>query len=246
MLAARDLRQAFAGMVSPRQGRARDRLARAPAARRRSLGRLMQNGLYVAVSAQVALERRMETIADNIANMNTVGYRATGVSFAAEMAKAGETDLNYVSSGADFLSRRIGGLDQDRQSARFRGPGRRLVRHPDADGTRLHPRRARPHRRVRDAANAERRPDPRRGRRADPGRQRRRAADRLRRRHDQSERPPGRRDRALRHRRGRQPEAGARIPASFPTSPRGRSSISPGTAWSRGRSRVRTSIRCAR
>jgi flagellar basal-body rod protein FlgF len=43
----------------------------------------MQNGLYVAVSAQVALERRLETIADNIANMNTVGYRATGVSFEA-------------------------------------------------------------------------------------------------------------------------------------------------------------------
>ena len=70
----------------------------------------MQNGLYVAVSAQVALERRLETIADNIANMNTVGYRATGVSFEAEMAKAGETTLNYVSSGSDYLSRRVGGL----------------------------------------------------------------------------------------------------------------------------------------
>ncbi len=70
----------------------------------------MQNGIYVAVSALVALERRVETIADNIANMNTVGYRATGVSFATEMAKAGETNLNYVSSGSDFLSRRIGGL----------------------------------------------------------------------------------------------------------------------------------------
>ncbi len=70
----------------------------------------MQNGLYVAVSAQVALERRMETIADNMANMNTVGYRATGVSFAAEMAKAGETNLDYASSGSDYLSRRIGGL----------------------------------------------------------------------------------------------------------------------------------------
>ncbi len=70
----------------------------------------MQNGLYVAVSAQVALERRMETIADNIANMNTVGYRATGVSFADEMARAGDTQLDYVSSGADYLSRRIGGL----------------------------------------------------------------------------------------------------------------------------------------
>jgi flagellar basal-body rod protein FlgF len=70
----------------------------------------MQNGLYVAVSAQVALQRRLETIADNIANMNTVGYRATGVSFAAEMEKTGETTLDYVSTGSDYLSRRLGGL----------------------------------------------------------------------------------------------------------------------------------------
>ncbi len=70
----------------------------------------MQNGLYVAVSAQVALERRMETIADNIANMNTVGYRATGVSFESELARTGESTLNYVSSGANFVSRRLGGL----------------------------------------------------------------------------------------------------------------------------------------
>ena len=70
----------------------------------------MQNGLYVAVSAQVALQRRLETIADNIANMNTIGYRATGVSFAAEMERAGETTINYVSAGSDYLSRRLGGL----------------------------------------------------------------------------------------------------------------------------------------
>jgi len=70
----------------------------------------MQNGLYVAVSAEVALQRRLETIADNIANMNTVGYRATGISFEAEIARAGDTWLNYVSPGSDYLSRRIGGL----------------------------------------------------------------------------------------------------------------------------------------
>jgi len=70
----------------------------------------MQNGLYIAVSAQVALERRLETIADNIANMNTVGFRATGVSFEAEMKRAGEADMDYVASGDDFISRRIGGL----------------------------------------------------------------------------------------------------------------------------------------
>jgi flagellar basal-body rod protein FlgF len=70
----------------------------------------MQNGLYVAVSAQVALQRRLETIADNVANMNTIGYRATGVSFETEMARTGDTRLDYVSTGSDYLSRRAGGL----------------------------------------------------------------------------------------------------------------------------------------
>jgi len=70
----------------------------------------MQNGLYVSLSAQVALERRLETIADNVANMNTVGYRATGVSFETEMARAGDAKLNYVSSGSDYVDRRAGGL----------------------------------------------------------------------------------------------------------------------------------------
>jgi len=70
----------------------------------------MQNGLYVALSAQVALERRLETIAHNVANMNTVGFRATGVTFANELAKAGDNRLDYVSPGDDFISRRAGGL----------------------------------------------------------------------------------------------------------------------------------------
>ena len=36
----------------------------------------MQDGLYVALSAQIALEKRLTTIADNVANMSTVGFRA--------------------------------------------------------------------------------------------------------------------------------------------------------------------------
>ena len=67
----------------------------------------MQNGLYVSLSAQVALERRLETIADNVANMNTVGYRATGVSFEKEMAKAA-SDIARVDAklgNPDFLKR---------------------------------------------------------------------------------------------------------------------------------------------
>jgi flagellar basal-body rod protein FlgF len=70
----------------------------------------MQNGLYVSLSAQVALERRLETIANNVANMNTIGYRAEGVSFETEVAKAGDNRIAYVSSGSSFVSRRAGAL----------------------------------------------------------------------------------------------------------------------------------------
>ena len=41
----------------------------------------MQDGLYVALSSQIALERRLTTIADNVANSSTVGFRATEVKF---------------------------------------------------------------------------------------------------------------------------------------------------------------------
>ena len=68
----------------------------------------MQNGLYVALSAQISLEKRLETIANNVANMNTVGFRADGVSFATELAKAGDNNIAYVSSGATFISRQSG------------------------------------------------------------------------------------------------------------------------------------------
>jgi flagellar basal-body rod protein FlgF len=68
----------------------------------------MRNSLYVALSAQISLERRLETIANNVANMNTAGYRAEGVSFAAEVARAGDASLSYVSPGTPFVSRQTG------------------------------------------------------------------------------------------------------------------------------------------
>jgi flagellar basal-body rod protein FlgF len=68
----------------------------------------MQNGLYVALSAEVALERRLETIANNVANMNTVGFRADGVRFAEDLAKAGSGKISYVTPGSEYISRRSG------------------------------------------------------------------------------------------------------------------------------------------
>jgi flagellar basal-body rod protein FlgF len=44
--------------------------------------------------------------------MNTVGYRADGVSFEAQLAKAGDSTVAFAGSGADFISRRSGGVSK--------------------------------------------------------------------------------------------------------------------------------------
>lgn len=70
----------------------------------------MQDSLYVALSAQVALEKRMNTIADNVANMNTVGFRATGVRFEDVLNAGG--DVAFASAGDTFIAGNRGDLRQ--------------------------------------------------------------------------------------------------------------------------------------
>lgn len=68
----------------------------------------MQSGLYVTLSAQVALERRLTTLAANIANQSTPGYRAEEVDFKTLVSRAGDTPVSYVSPGDTYLSLRPG------------------------------------------------------------------------------------------------------------------------------------------
>lgn len=70
----------------------------------------MQSAFYVTLSSQVALDKRLTTIAENVANAGTVGYRATGVSFETVLSKAAATPTAYASAGTDFISRTPGGL----------------------------------------------------------------------------------------------------------------------------------------
>lgn len=70
----------------------------------------MQSAFYVTLSSQVALDKRLTTIAENVANSNTIGYRATGVSFEATLSKAASGTTAYASAGTDFISRASGGL----------------------------------------------------------------------------------------------------------------------------------------
>ncbi|MCX7900303.1 MAG: flagellar hook-basal body complex protein, partial [Methylocystis sp.] len=77
----------------------------------------MHSAFYVSLSSQLALEKRIATIAENVANAGTIGYRATGVSFdsvlsnrAVAHGRASGARTTYASAGADYISRESGSL----------------------------------------------------------------------------------------------------------------------------------------
>jgi flagellar basal-body rod protein FlgF len=72
----------------------------------------MQSSLYVALSGQVALQKRLDTIANNIANMNTGGYRAEEVSFSTILSKAGPAPTAFAATGENYISRQTGDMIQ--------------------------------------------------------------------------------------------------------------------------------------
>lgn len=75
----------------------------------------MQSGMYVSLSAQRALDKRLTTIADNMANVNTVGFRSTEVKFEDIVAKTGNemnAKVAFVSQGNDYLNTQSGELQE--------------------------------------------------------------------------------------------------------------------------------------
>lgn len=72
----------------------------------------MQTSLPVALSAQLAMEKRLDTIADNIANSRTAGYRATDVKFESFLSSAAAEPVAFVSKGENFISTRTGEFTQ--------------------------------------------------------------------------------------------------------------------------------------
>lgn len=68
----------------------------------------MQSSLYVALSSQIALVNRLNTIADNVANASTVGYRPTEIRFESLMNEG----TAFVSDGETYLSSVGGGMTQ--------------------------------------------------------------------------------------------------------------------------------------
>jgi flagellar basal-body rod protein FlgF len=68
----------------------------------------MQSSLYVALSSQIALEKRLTTTANNVANMATVGFRAEEVSFSELLARSNRGEVAFVGPGKTTISRAAG------------------------------------------------------------------------------------------------------------------------------------------
>ena len=68
----------------------------------------MQTNFSVGLSAQIALQRRLDTIANNVANATTTGFRAEEVRFETLLSSATTDPVAFASAGDTYLSRRAG------------------------------------------------------------------------------------------------------------------------------------------
>lgn len=72
----------------------------------------MQTSLPVALSAQIAMEKRLTTIANNVANVGTAGFRAEEVKFESYLSTTDRSRVAFTSAGEHFISTRSGALTQ--------------------------------------------------------------------------------------------------------------------------------------
>ena len=72
----------------------------------------MQSALYVGLSAQMALEKRLQTIANNVANVNTAAFRTDVVKFETVLSRAGTSPVAFSSPGNNIISREPGNVTE--------------------------------------------------------------------------------------------------------------------------------------
>jgi flagellar basal-body rod protein FlgF len=75
----------------------------------------MQNALLIGLSRQVALSRELDVVANNIANMNTTGFKADGSLFEEYLnsaARAADTRVSFVRDRATWIDMSAGALER--------------------------------------------------------------------------------------------------------------------------------------
>jgi len=73
----------------------------------------MENSIYVALSRQMALQRQLEVTSNNIANMNTTGYKNQRMLFTEFLEKPGMHEkISFVQDRAVVRDLSVGGMTQ--------------------------------------------------------------------------------------------------------------------------------------
>ncbi len=72
----------------------------------------METGIYVSLSGQLALQRRLDTIANNVANSTTPGFRAENVTFESVLSQTSRSSVAYSGMGDGTFSQRNGPVVQ--------------------------------------------------------------------------------------------------------------------------------------
>lgn len=70
----------------------------------------MEISTYVALSGQMTLQQRMATLAGNIANANTPGFKAGSINFKTLLANAGPEGTAFASTASNALDMSTGGM----------------------------------------------------------------------------------------------------------------------------------------
>ncbi|WP_420392720.1 flagellar basal-body rod protein FlgF [Acuticoccus sp.] len=72
----------------------------------------MASDLYVSLSGQMAMEARLATLANNVANMRTGGFRAETVKFDTVMSDYNAARVNFAAVGATHIERTAGAVER--------------------------------------------------------------------------------------------------------------------------------------
>lgn len=71
---------------------------------------MQNNSIYVGLSSLVTLERRMDAIAHNVANVSTVGFRGEGTKFESIVSDKTGDAVSFASAGKSYIRTEAGPL----------------------------------------------------------------------------------------------------------------------------------------
>jgi flagellar basal-body rod protein FlgF len=95
----------------------------------------MQTGLYVSLAGAIAMARRLDTVAANVANAATAGYRAEEVTFESIMTENVRGSVLFPTPGDTYISQRTGGITHTGNSLDVAIQGQGYIAIANGDGT---------------------------------------------------------------------------------------------------------------